>query len=136
VIALSWFASIILAALLGGAAVYNYMNKPIIPPAPKPVVSKPVKRPVDVTCEEMKIHLWHYDNDPFKIEWKTLEQKGNTLNMEIKGNLYQREFTQSAEVRYTIKSGRWKIGLGIGIGAALTVGIGYGAVKIYKELKK
>jgi hypothetical protein len=119
-----------LAAALTGYIVYDYMDKDIVQPVVTPVVSKPVERPKDITFEQATGFLWHYDHDPVKIDWKTLDQKGDTLHVGIKGNLFQRDFSQEAWLPITVESQNWKIGLGFTFGAAAVVGGIWGMHKL------
>jgi len=123
----------IISCSLTGYIVYDYMDKDIIQPVAAPVISKSIKRSKDLSIELMKNHLWHYDNDPFKIEWSTLSQKGNVLNEKIEGSLYERKFTQEAFLPVVIESKNWKLVLGFTLGAGATIGTGY---IIYKLIDK
>jgi hypothetical protein len=81
----------------GGYSVYRYYNKPIPnpnPPIVKPVISKPVDRPNTITCDEEKNLLWHYDNDKVNLNWTLMEQTKTEMNINLTGNLFEREFYQ------------------------------------------
>lgn len=135
-----WLFSIAICSGLTGYIVYNTVEPEIIVEKPeiKPVIVPPVKRKESIKglfCKEIEDHLWHYDNDPMKIDWVVLEQNNQFLKMQIRGNLYERTFIQDASVNISIAkrtNQNWKIGLGIGIGAALVIGGGVLAYKLFK----
>jgi hypothetical protein len=130
VILILWIASVLISSAGTGYIVYKATFKNPPAPMPQPIISKPVERPPDLSCELAKNHLFHYDNDPFKIDWKTLNQKDKQLTVNIKGNLYQRDFEQTTYLPIEIKSGNWKIGLGFTLGAAAVGGAVYGMHKL------
>ena len=129
VIIFLWIITILMSSAGTGIFVYKYTYKDPPAPEPEPVVSKPVHREAEIPKEEARLHLWHYDNDPFKIKWKTLYQKDESLMVQINGSLYQREFEQKALLPIEVKSGNWKIGFGIVIGVAI---VGGGAYAMHK----
>jgi hypothetical protein len=136
---ISWLGSILIASSATWYITRDYYNKPIPnpnDPVATPVVSKPVERPKDLECELAKDLLYHYDNDPFVIEWKTLKQTRTELNLGITGNLFERSFSQEAAIPIIqSSSGNWKLYLGFGIGTIATAGAVYGGYKIFKLLK-
>ncbi len=124
-----WISSCLIAAGLGAYVVYHYYDKSIPAVQPGPVISKPIERPKDITCEQALGILYHYDHDPFIIKWKVKDEKPREINVNISGSLYQRDFTQDAKIPVA-ESGNFKLYLGIGIGTAATAGAIYGGYKL------
>jgi hypothetical protein len=130
-----WLITILISSGSTGYLVYNYIDKPVEKEKiyVDKIITKTITRTKYITLKEAKEHLNHYDNDPFLINWKILSQRNDTLNVNIKGSLYQREFSQDAHLPiYTKESGNWKFAFGMG---TTVVAIGAGAYLYYK-LKK
>ena len=135
-----WVSSLIVTGIVSGYLVKIFNSKQEIVQTikdviPMPVVSKPVVRDtskVSFGCDDIKLALWHYDNDPVMVSWKKLEQDENIVSVKINGSLYERKFEQEAFIPISTLSGNWKLGLGIGIGAVI---VGGGAYCIHRLRK-
>lgn len=108
-----------------------YRGPTPVQPVVTPVVSLPIQRPPGLSFELTKDALWHYDNDPVRINWRTLAQTSHAVRVGIQGSLYERNFSQEATIPIASR-GNWQLALGIGLGVAATIAVGYVAVKLTK----
>jgi hypothetical protein len=137
IIATLWITSMILSSSLSGYVVYKW-NEPSLSGGPviiAPVISKPVVRPKDVSCDEALGLLQHYDNDPFLVNWKVLDHKKKEIDIKIEGNLFQRSFTQEAKIPVA-EAGGFKFYLGVSVGTVVTVGAIFAGAKIVEAVRK
>jgi|WetSurMetagenome_2_1015567.scaffolds.fasta_scaffold55921_6 hypothetical protein len=76
---------------------HYYDNKPL-PVPDKPIVATPVhSNPViHSTTDFNQVIDWlnHYDNDPVEIDWTIKKQTKKEMDVNIKGNLFERQFEQ------------------------------------------
>lgn len=134
-----WIVTVIGSSLFTGYVVYINTKPDVIvqKPDPKPVVAPPVEREVpikDMSCDLVKSELWHYENDPMKIDWYLLDQTNEQMNLEIQGTIYKRSFSQEANIGINIverNTGNWKLVLGFSAGTVFAVGTSYVVYRLF-----
>lgn len=127
----------LLSAALSGYAVYRYLTRG---GNPENVVTGPVNSPAvkyDYAAadrNELQKRLFCYDNEIPVLNYTVLRQSSVTTDIEVKGALCERGFSQNISVPVA-QQGNFKFYVGLGLGVVVASGAVYGAYKLIQAVR-
>lgn len=88
----------------------------------------------ELTFEEIKAILNHYDTEPMAIDFVVNEMNKKYTDIDVNWSLYERSGSTNAKIP-VYQSGNFKFYAGVGLGAVATAGAFYGGYKLFEVLR-